>query len=185
MNTKKPTLGAGKQMSRPVTKLNALPQVPEPLEVKPVEVASSVSLNTSRETNVEIPVWAHLRGQFEGRKPTVTTETLRGVTHSGYPFETLEINQPVYLIPDPFGQVVKPEEGHNDPTAISVQDNFVSGKHIGYLSKTVAATITKYLNKGYQYEADILAIKGGYAGIGGEMLNYGVDIVVRFYPAKE
>lgn len=187
MNTKKPSLGAGRQMSRLVAKANPLPSIPTAPEITNHVTSSetSKSVKSYIHAPAEVPVWTHVRGIFEGRKETTTTETLRGVTHSGYDFKDLEWNQPVYLIPDPYGQTVKPEIGHDDPTAISVQDNFINGKHIGYLSKTVAATITKYLNKGYQYEAEVLAVKGGYPGFSGEILNYGVDIVIRFYAPLE
>lgn len=187
MNTKKPSLGAGRQMSRPAVSVSAPSfEVPDAKLQKLSNLfQESKSAPVEVPADLEIPIWSHTRGIFEGRKPTTTSETLRGVTHSGYPFETLQNNQPVFLIADPFGQVVKPDVGHSDPTAISVQDKPKGGKHIGYLSKTVANTITKYLNKGYKYEAEILTVKGGYEGVGGEMLNYGVDITIRFYAPLE
>jgi hypothetical protein len=107
----------------------------------------------------------------------LTTEimTLTGVSFSKYPFETLKREQEVLLVFDPYGKVVKPKEGHPDPTAVSVQDQ--EGRHIGYLKAAVAKVVTKALmSKKYKYLAKIENIKGGTQGF-----NYGVDIEVKFF----
>ena len=101
--------------------------------------------------------------------------TLVGVTHSGYPFATLKLAQDLKLVPDPYGKIVKPKEGHPDPTAISVQD--LEGKHVGYLKAAVAKVVTKaLLSKQYLCSPSVNAIKGGRDG-----LNWGVDIEVKFF----
>lgn len=105
--------------------------------------------------------------------------TLVGVTHSKYPFAELELAQDVQLVFDPYGKVVKPKEGHPDPTAISVQD--MEGKHIGYLKAAVAKVVTKALaSKQYLCRANVNALKGGREG-----LNWGVDVEVKFFSTGE
>lgn len=108
--------------------------------------------------------------------PVAQELTLVGVTFSNYNFETLRLYQPVMLVPDPLGAVVKPDSGgHNDPYAISVQDQ--SRQHIGYLPKQTAKVITSFWQEhpDMQAQAHVLRIKGGTDG-----LSYGVDILVRF-----
>ena len=66
------------------------------------------------------------------------TYTLSGVSRgkpvfSTYPFTELQEGQQVWLCPDPMGALVKPETGHPDPYAISVQDKPEGGRHIGYI----------------------------------------------------
>ena len=117
----------------------------------------------------------------KGSRTLITSEefTLKGVTHSNYPFKDLKPGQEVFFIPDPLGAVVKPGVGHNDPGAVSVQDN--EGRHIGYIDKTLAQVISKALqgNK-FTVDANVIEVKGGYKGAK-EMLKYGVDILARFY----
>lgn len=107
--------------------------------------------------------------------PVAQELTLVGVTFSNYPFESLRLYQPVLLVRDAYGQVVKPGTGHGDPTAISVQDE--GGRHIGYLPKATAAVISGFWDDSPDMliQAHVLRIKGGTDG-----LSYGVDILVRF-----
>lgn len=106
---------------------------------------------------------------------TIQTFTLAGVTHSGYPFKDLCVDQEVQLVLDPYGQVVKSGTGHPDPYAVSIQDD--QGKHIGYLKSAVAAVVYKAITSNkFTYKANIELIKGGYDG-----LNWGVDVLVKFY----
>lgn len=122
----------------------------------------------------------------EAKTPSaVQTITLAGTTKSGYSFETLKLGQSVSLVRDPFGEVVKPSDGHDDPNAVSVQDT--EGKHIAYLPRRVAAVVSKALDaKTYTYEAEIAKIKGGYESeYKNEMLNWGVDILMKFYRVDE
>lgn len=106
---------------------------------------------------------------------TIQSFTLAGTTHSGYDFTSLEVDQPLRLVSDPLGAIVKPEVGHPDPYAISVQD--LNNKHIGYLKSEVAKVIFKALaSEKFTYEADVSLLKGGHDG-----LNWGVDVLVKFY----
>lgn len=101
-----------------------------------------------------------------------------------YPFDTLRTSQRVYFVPDPYGQTVKPESGHPDPYAISVQDAPRGGSHIGYVPKKMAEVITNFMNDPNNQDvvvhASISRIKGGYETPEGKKLNYGIDILVVF-----
>lgn len=125
------------------------------------------------------------------KAPVVQETKLSGVTFSGYDFESLRTGQRVWLIPDPYGAVVKPEEGHPDPNAISVQDQPRGGAHIGYVPAKMAQVVAWHLrdNPEMPVEANVINIKGGGVFFNvktgqEERLNYGVDIVIRFYEEK-
>ena len=118
----------------------------------------------------------------EVEKKLVTQQefTLAGVTHTKYPFEDLEVGQPVTLIRDSYGEVVYPEKGHPDPTAVAVFDS--SQRHIGYIKAAVAKVIFRVLQEElYSYEGFVSEVKGGYKAATGEQLHWGVDIVIKFY----
>lgn len=106
--------------------------------------------------------------------------TLAGTTKSDYDFKTLVVKQPLKLVKDPYGRVVKPEEGHPDPTAVSVQDN--NGRHIGYLKREVAKVVTNGIDDPrLDLKVCVEKIKGGSVKQDGETLNYGVDILLEVY----
>jgi len=111
----------------------------------------------------------------QAETPVAQEITLVGVTFSGYAFDTLRLYQPVRLVPDPYGQVVKPDTGHPDPHAISVQDE--QGGHIGYVPKAIAQVVSAFwrTHPTMRVEAHVLRIKGGTDG-----LSYGVDVLVRY-----
>lgn len=100
---------------------------------------------------------------------------MAGVTFSKYPFETLSKGQPVYLVADPYGAVVKPDKGHPDPHAVSCQDE--QNRHIGYLQKEYAQLLTNFWKQHPQmtYKAVVQELKGGYDG-----LSWGVDVYAVF-----
>lgn len=125
------------------------------------------------------------------KAPVVQETKLSGVTFSGYDFASLRVGQRVWLIPDPYGAVVKPVEGHPDPNAISVQDQPRGGAHIGYIPAKMAQVVAWHLrdNVDMPVEANITNIKGGGTFFNvktgqEEQLNYGVDIVIRFYEER-
>lgn len=140
----------------------------------------TLHLGKGRKVQAQLPLpmppeSEHTLPAVEPDTPVVQEFTLVGVTFSGYPFETLRLYQPVQLVPDPYGQVVKPEEGHPDPHALSIQDE--ARRHIGYLPKAHAQVITAFWkeNPDMRVQAHVLRIKGGTDG-----LSYGVDVLVRF-----
>lgn len=150
---------------KPVQKKTA-PAAPRPV---PLPAARAHVADTHSYDSVDPALYA---------APVVQETKLSGVTFSGYDFASLRTGQQVWLIPDPMGSVVKPDEGHPDPDAVSVQDAPRGGAHIGYIPKAMARIISHYMREEPQVpiEANVVAIKGGTDGF-----NYGVDIIIRFY----
>lgn len=99
---------------------------------------------------------------------------LKGTTKSNYPFDSLRTGQAVLLVPDPLGAVVKPDEGHDDPDAISVQDS--QRQHIAYIPRAHAGVLSRFkkLNPKMTMTARIESVGCGDKG------NYGIVITTIF-----
>lgn len=104
---------------------------------------------------------------------------LAGTTKSDYPFAKLEKGQTVLVVRDPFGRAVKPDEGHDDPNAISIQD--ARGVHVGYVPRALAGTISKQIDDGTSIvEAFVSQVVGGTDG-----LNFGVRVNILFWASPQ
>jgi hypothetical protein len=117
------------------------------------------------------------------------TGTSPTVAKNAYPFGELVPGQTVYLVADPYGETVKtskvsmPDDdlsGHPDPTAISVQDAPVGGRHIGYVPKDRAAALSMVFG---EYPATQVWPVVDSLNIDRDGVARGVNVVIHFQEA--
>jgi hypothetical protein len=170
---------------------STLPPMPQGLS--PALVVQGIEPEYTTEVSRRVAVAMPYR-RFEGKaseagKPITRVFKLAGVSrgkpvYSKYPFEELEQGQELFLIHDPYGQTVKPNEGHPDPTAVSVQD--AQGRHVGYLAAAEAKTAHDGLAAGrFAYRAKVHEVVGGTEAQDGEMLHFGVRAVIHFFKTSD
>ncbi len=153
--------------------------------VAPPKPTTIVHLAAPSENELVLGVFDHTSPIPDHDDCSSQTFKVKGSSFSKYDLRSLAQGQRLRLVHDPLGAVVKPDEGHPDPDAVSIQDS--AGVHIAYVPAAIAGVIQRGREKFTQrrWAATVDAVLGGYVGAGGKMLSLGLAVtVVAWDPAE-